>query len=57
VAERLGPGQRNEQTFGKYVRQAAGTGHDEHRRQLDKLAELRDRNTISAEELLEPPDF
>jgi hypothetical protein len=40
--------QRNEQAFGQYVREAAGTTSTAD--ELAKLAELRDRGTISAEE-------
>lgn len=40
--------QRNEQAFGQYVRETAGTTSTAD--ELGKLSELRDRGTISAEE-------
>ncbi|WP_345602478.1 SHOCT domain-containing protein [Pseudonocardia adelaidensis] len=41
---------RNEQAFGQYVRETAGTGTTSTADELTKLADLRDRGTISAEE-------
>jgi hypothetical protein len=45
----LAQAQRNEQAFGQYVRQTAGTGTSTAD-ELSKLADLRDRGTISDEE-------
>lgn len=42
--------QRNEEAFGRYVRETAGTGTSSAADELAKLAALRDRGTISAEE-------
>jgi hypothetical protein len=42
--------QRNEQAFGAYVRETASTGASSTADELAKLAELRDRGTISAGE-------
>ena len=42
--------QRNEQAFGQYVRETAGTGTTSTADELAKLADLRDRGVISAEE-------
>jgi hypothetical protein len=42
--------ERNEQAFGQYVRETAGTGPTSTADELAKLADLRDRGTISAEE-------
>lgn len=42
--------QRNEEAFGQYVRQTAGAGTTSTADELAKLADLRDRGTISAEE-------
>jgi hypothetical protein len=42
--------QRNEQAFGQYVRETAGTSTTSTADELAKLADLRDRGTISAEE-------
>ena len=41
---------RNEQAFGQYVRETAGTGTPSTADELAKLADLRDRGTISPEE-------
>jgi hypothetical protein len=46
----LARAQRNEEAFGQYVRQTAGTGTTSTADELAKLADLRDRGTISAEE-------
>lgn len=42
--------QRNEQAFGQYVRQTAGTGTTSTADELSKLADLRDRGTLSVAE-------
>ena len=42
--------QRSEEAFGNYVREAAGTGAPSRADELNKLADLRDRGAISAEE-------
>jgi hypothetical protein len=42
--------QRNEQAFGQYVRETAGAGTTSTADELAKLADLRDRGVISAEE-------
>lgn len=42
--------QRNEQAFGQYVRETAGTGTASTADELAKLADLRDRGTLSPEE-------
>ena len=42
--------QRNEQAFSEYVRQTAGAGTTSTADELAKLADLRDRGTISDEE-------
>ena len=42
--------QRNEQAFGQYVRETAAAGTTSTADELGKLADLRDRGTISAEE-------
>jgi hypothetical protein len=42
--------QRNEQAFGQYVREAAGTGSAGTADELAKLADLRDRGTLSTAE-------
>ena len=42
--------QRNEQAFGRYVRETAGVGTTSTADELGKLADLRDRGTISTEE-------
>ncbi|TQM44907.1 phospholipase D-like protein [Pseudonocardia cypriaca] len=41
---------RNEQAFGQYVRETAAAGTTSTADELAKLADLRDRGTISAEE-------
>ena len=46
----LAQAQRNEQAFGRYVRETAGTGTTSTADELGKLADLRDRGTISTEE-------
>ena len=46
----LAQAQRNEQAFSRYVRETAGTGTTSTADELGKLADLRDRGTISAEE-------
>jgi hypothetical protein len=46
----LAQAQRNEQAFGQYVRETAGTSTTSTADELAKLADLRDRGTISAEE-------
>ncbi|HEY8532269.1 MAG TPA: SHOCT domain-containing protein [Micromonospora sp.] len=46
----LAQAQRNEQAFGRYVRQTAGTGAPSTADELAKLADLHDRGTISAAE-------
>jgi hypothetical protein len=46
----LAQAQRNEQAFGRYVRETAGAGTTSTADELGKLADLRDRGTISAEE-------
>jgi hypothetical protein len=42
--------ERNEQAFGRYIRETAGTGTTGTADELAKLAELRDRGTLSTEE-------
>lgn len=42
--------QRNREAFGQYVRQTAGTTAPSTADEIGKLADLRDRGTISAEE-------
>jgi hypothetical protein len=42
--------QRNEQAFGQYIRETAGTGTTGTADELAKLADLRDRGTLSTEE-------
>jgi hypothetical protein len=42
--------ERNEQAFGRYIRETAGTGTTGTADELAKLAELRDRGTLSSEE-------
>jgi Short C-terminal domain/Phospholipase_D-nuclease N-terminal len=42
--------ERNEQAFGQYVRETAGTGRTGTADELAKLADLRDRGTISSAE-------
>jgi hypothetical protein len=42
--------QRNERAFGQYVRETAGTSATSTADELAKLADLRDRGTITAEE-------
>jgi hypothetical protein len=46
----LAKAQRNEQAFGQYVRETAGTGTTGTADELAKLADLRDRGTLSTEE-------
>jgi hypothetical protein len=46
----LARAQRNEQAFGQYVRETAGTSTTSTADELAKLADLRDRGTITAEE-------
>jgi hypothetical protein len=46
----LAQSQRNEQAFGQYVRETASTGTTSTADELSKLADLRDRGTISPEE-------
>ena len=46
----LARAQQNEQAFSQYVRQTAGAGTTSTADELSKLADLRDRGTISDEE-------
>jgi hypothetical protein len=46
----LAKAQRNEEAFSQYVRQTAGAGTASTADELGKLADLRDRGTISDEE-------
>lgn len=46
----LAQAQHNERAFGQYVRETAGTGTTSTADELGKLADLRDRGTLSAEE-------
>jgi len=46
----LAQAQRNEQAFGQYVRETAGAGTASTADELGKLADLRDRGTISVAE-------
>ena len=46
----LAQAQRNEQAFGRYVRETAGAGTTSTADELGKLADLRDRGTLSTEE-------
>jgi hypothetical protein len=46
----LAKAQRNEQAFGQYVRETAGTGTTGTADELAKLADLRDQGTLSTEE-------
>ena len=46
----LAQAQRNEQAFSRYVRETAGTGTTSTADELGKLADLRDRGTLSTEE-------
>ena len=46
----LAKAQRNEEAFSQYVRQTAGAGTTSTADELAKLADLRDRGTISDEE-------
>lgn len=46
----LAQARRNEQAFGQYVRETAGTATTSTADELAKLADLRDRGTLSTEE-------
>jgi Phospholipase_D-nuclease N-terminal len=46
----LAQAHRNEQAFGQYVRETAGTGTTSTADELSKLADLRDRGTLSVAE-------
>lgn len=46
----LAQAHRNEQAFGQYVRETVGTGATSTADELNKLADLRDRGTLSVAE-------